>query len=40
MAIGTHRLDYLGVDRLLDLSGAATLTLEGIDHMCILTKQR
>jgi len=32
MAVSTHRLKNLSVDRLLDLSGATTLTLEGIDH--------
>jgi hypothetical protein len=32
MAVGTHRSNYLSVNRLLDLSGATTLTLEGIDH--------
>lgn len=32
MAVSTHRLNNLSVDRLLDLSGATTLTLEGIDH--------
>jgi hypothetical protein len=32
MAVSTHRLNNLSVDRLLDLSGATAVTLEGIDH--------
>ena len=32
MAVGADRVDNLSVDRLLDLSGATTVTLEGIDH--------
>ena len=32
VAICTHRRDDLCVDRLLDLSGATTVTLESINH--------
>jgi hypothetical protein len=32
MAVSTHRFNDLSVDRLLDLSGTAALTLESIDH--------
>jgi len=32
VAVGTDRVDDLNVDRLLDLSGATAVTLEGIDH--------
>jgi hypothetical protein len=32
VAISTHRRNDLSVDRLLDLPGTTTLTLESIDH--------
>jgi len=32
MAVGADRLNDLSVDRLLDLSSATAVTLEGIDH--------
>jgi hypothetical protein len=33
MAISTHRLNDLSVNRLLDLSGATAVTLKSIDHI-------
>jgi hypothetical protein len=32
VAISTHRLYYLSVDRLLDISGATALAVKRIDH--------